>query len=497
MVLLPSICRSPGAVRARRGLLYRGRAVPTRAGPSLGRGLERESHWFGVREESVLIDVRLFHALLFWGLIPVLWGCILFNDARCFFLVVGVSVLAVVHVVVGGTGAADLLFHLGTTTLAMLVPFFFLRTQHALALESTRRHAGLQEHKAKVLATHAAVLREKSDRLDQLERLQNRFALVQVMATKLEAGEILQTLGHMWKKRTGVKGCLILRRQSNGNWGTAFSDGHFNMQDWVRVLASHPSLGRSRNIRRTLAPGKQLTLPGQPFGSTCILVPFTWDKDILAMGILEVDPAHLNESTEGFNIERKLVSIGLRRADLYDLMTERSRFDALTGAFLRRSFMERLEDGLRKSHRYNTPLFFSLLDIDNFKALNDRWGHLAGDKVLIALAAAVRKLAHPGITLGRFGGDEFALILEMDSIRDVFSWFDQLRQYVVENPVRDRETVLRFTVSAGVSGYLPNRPPVSELMAQADHALYQSKRAGRDRVMFWQGPGSVVTHAKK
>jgi diguanylate cyclase (GGDEF)-like protein len=149
--------------------------------------------------------------------------------------------------------------------------------------------------------------------------------------------------------------------------------------------------------------------------------------------------------------------------------------------------MERLEDGLRKSHRYNTPSFLRCLDIDNFKELNDRWGHLAGDKVLVSLANAVRKLAHPGITLGRFGGDEFALIFEMDTAKEVFSWFEELRQSFMENPVRDREALFRFTVSAGVSaGYLPDRPPVSELMAQADHALYQAKRAGRDRVMLWQ-----------
>lgn len=436
------------------------------------------------------IDVSFVHALLFWGIVPVLWGCIYFKGIRCVLVATVFVGLGIVHAVAGQGGAGDLLLHVGTYGLALLVPYCFLRSQRALSREFGRRRAVLEEQNAKVAEVHEAVVREKSERLDQLERLQNRFALVQVMATKLEAGEILQTLGHIWKKRPGVKGCLILRRQSNGNWGTAFSDGHFNVQDWVRVLASHPALGRSRIIRRTSAPEKQLTLPGQTFGATCILVPFTWDKDILAMGILEVDPARLDESTDGFNIERKLVSIGLRRADLYDLMTERSRFDALTGGFLRRSFMERLEDGLRKSHRYNTPLFFALLDIDNFKALNDRWGHLAGDKVLIALAAAVRKLAHPGITLGRFGGDEFALIFEMDTANEVFSWFEGLRQFTSENPVRDRDVILRFTVSAGVAGYLPDRPPVSELMAQADHALYQAKRAGRDRVIMWQAHSS-------
>ncbi|MBL0059505.1 MAG: GGDEF domain-containing protein [Elusimicrobia bacterium] len=443
------------------------------------------------------IDFDLAHALLFWGTVPVLWGCILFSDARCFFFGGIFGVLAVLHSATGLGGAVDLALHLGTYGLAVMVPLYFRRSQSALERDFTRRRSALQEQKTKVLHKHESVLREKADRQENLEALQNRFALVQVMATKLEAGEILQTLGHMWKKRAGVKGALILRRQLNGNWGTAFTDGHFNAQDWVRVLASHPSLGRSRNIRRYAASGKQLTLPGQPFGSTCLLVPFTWDKDILAMGILEVDPNGLEESSEGFNIERKLVSIGLRRADLYDLMTERSRFDALTGAFLRRSMTERLEDGLRKSHRYTTPLFFALMDIDSFKTLNDRWGHLVGDKVLIHLAQAVRRLAHPGITLGRFGGDEFALILEMETVTEVFAWFERLRQGVAETPLRDREAIIRYTVSAGISAYLPERPPLSELMAQADHALYQAKRAGRDRVMLWRAPGTTAPASRK
>ncbi len=417
------------------------------------------------------LDYAVVHALLFWGTIPVLWGCVRFRDARCFLLAGVFGLLSVLHSAGGPAGAWDLTMHLAAYGLAVLVPLYFRRSQILLEREFARRRAQVTDQRAKVADRHEAVLREKNELQENLERLQNRFALVQVMATKLEAGEILQTLGHMWKKRPGVKGCLILRRQLNGNWGTAFTDGFFTAQDWTRILASHPALARSRQIRRHAGSNKQLTLPGQAFHSTCMLVPFTWDKDLLAMGVLEVEPGRVEESTEGFNIERKLVSIGLRRADLYDLMTERSRFDALTGAFLRRSLTERLEDGLRKSHRYNTPLFFALMDIDQFKTLNDRWGHLVGDKVLIHLAHTVRRLSHPGITLGRFGGDEFALMLELEGATEVFSWFERLRQALAENPLRDREAVIRFTVSAGISAHLPDRPPLTELMAQADHAL--------------------------
>lgn len=436
------------------------------------------------------MTVEWIHALLFWGTLPVLWVSIRWREPRGILLGSALGLLALGHAWEDPHPLFDLFSHWGTFGLAALVPVYFRRYQSVLEREFARRKSHLDEHRAKSDQRHEIVLREKNELQENLERLQNRFALVQVMATKLEAGEILQTLGHMWKKRVGVKGCLILRRQLNGSWTTAFSDGIFNAQDWIRFLMAHPSIARSRRIRRTPANGRQLSFPGHPFGGACLLVPFTWDKDILAMGVVEIDPPRMEESLEGFNIERKLVSIGLRRADLYDLMTERSRYDALTGAFLRRSLTERLEDVMRKSHRYNTPLFFALMDIDHFKMLNDRWGHVVGDRVLVHLAQTVRRLGHPGVVLGRFGGDEFALILEMDSVTEVVAWFERLRQLLLDAPLRDREAIIRFTLSAGVSAYLPDRPTVSELLAQADHALYQAKRAGRDRIVPWRGPGT-------
>jgi hypothetical protein len=159
---------------------------------------------------------ELAHALLFWGTVPVLWVSIHWRDARGFLIAAVFGVFAVFHAW-GDAGALwDLAFHGGTLGLAALVPFYFRRYQSGLEREFARRKSHLSEQRSKSAHRHDAIVREKNELQDNLERLQNRFALVQVMATKLEAGEILQTLGHMWKKRTGVKGCLILRRQLNG-----------------------------------------------------------------------------------------------------------------------------------------------------------------------------------------------------------------------------------------------------------------------------------------
>jgi diguanylate cyclase (GGDEF)-like protein len=435
----------------------------------------------------MMVDV-LNAALFFWS--AAVWLAALQYDDQRYqaAAVAGVLASLLVNLSPGGWWPGTV-FHALTFAAAASVPAIHRRALRWIARNVTKRSGSLLLQRDRGRRRLESLGRERDARWVEVDEIQNRFTLVQVMATKLEAGEILQTLGQMWKARPSVKGCLILRRQPNGNWGTAYTDGHFNALEWVRTLTAQPALARARRIRRTTPAHSQLSLPGQPFGSSVLLVPFHWDRDVLALGVIEVTPEDMESQFEALNLERKLVSIGLRRADLYDLMTERSRHDALTGAFLRRSLMERLDDALRKSQRYNTPVFFALMDIDHFKSLNDRFGHLMGDKVLAHLADSIRKLSRPGISLGRFGGDEFALVLEMDRVEEATEWFDRLRRHLADTPVREGSAEVRATLSAGVAAYLPDHPPLSELMAQADEALYQAKKAGRDRVVIWRAPG--------
>ncbi len=316
----------------------------------------------------------------------------------------------------------------------------------------------------------------------RLDRLQNRVTLVQVMATKLESSDILQTLGNMWNELPFVRACLLIRRHPNGNWSTVYSNRIPNEQEWIDYLNANPHLAYSRKMRRYSPEKHRGSFPGTQTESSYLLVPFMWDKDALAMGSLAIDPARQDDKHEEFNEERKLVSLGLRRAYLYDLMKERSRHDALTGAFLRRTFMERLDEAMRKAHRYNTPLFFVLIDVDHFKTLNDQRGHLCGDKVLVHLTQTIRQLAAPSMTLGRFGGDEFSMIMEMEPLEEVMRWLENLRRIISYSVVHEGESEVRYTLSIGVSGYLPERPAKNDLIMWADKALYRSKKKGRNQV---------------
>jgi diguanylate cyclase (GGDEF)-like protein len=191
---------------------------------------------------------------------------------------------------------------------------------------------------------------------------------------------------------------------------------------------------------------------------------------------------------EGFHVERNLVSIGLRRAFLYDLMSERSRHDGLTGAFLRRPFMERVEEALRKHRRYQSPFTLALFDLDKFKSLNDRFGHLAGDRALVHLARTARALSVPGVTLGRLGGDEFAFLLEFPFFEDARAWAERFREEVRRKPPKEKDIDLPVTVSIGLAEAPSQRITVEELLQRADKALYAAKENGRNRVAVYADP---------
>jgi diguanylate cyclase (GGDEF)-like protein len=159
------------------------------------------------------------------------------------------------------------------------------------------------------------------------------------------------------------------------------------------------------------------------------------------------------------------------RAELLATVERLSRIDPLTGTFNRRAWDELVTDALRHAERSGQPLAVALLDLDHFKAFNDRHGHLAGDRLLKSAAAAWQAELRPGDLLSRYGGEEFAVLLPGCDRDDAVEVVDRLRRAMPTGQ----------TCSAGLAlwnrGELPD-----ELLQRADQALYRAKRDGRDRI---------------
>jgi diguanylate cyclase (GGDEF)-like protein len=124
-----------------------------------------------------------------------------------------------------------------------------------------------------------------------------------------------------------------------------------------------------------------------------------------------------------------------------------------------------------------------MFDIDHFKAVNDTYGHLVGDRVLRAVAAACRRVIREGDVLVRYGGEEFLVLLPGAGPTDVAEVGERIRRAVEETVVLDGEQRIAITISLGGTTYSDASATPDTLVAAADQALYEAKEAGRNRVL--------------
>jgi diguanylate cyclase (GGDEF)-like protein len=157
--------------------------------------------------------------------------------------------------------------------------------------------------------------------------------------------------------------------------------------------------------------------------------------------------------------------------------------DGLTGLLSRRRLLELAERDLARAQRYERPLSVLALDLDHFKQINDRYGHAAGDAVLIAVADALRAQTRQHDLVGRIGGEELAVILPETGLEAAERLAQRVRMHIAElRPSTDGATV-RVTVSLGVAQALPDDTTIHDALKRADRALYRAKEHGRDRVV--------------
>lgn len=157
--------------------------------------------------------------------------------------------------------------------------------------------------------------------------------------------------------------------------------------------------------------------------------------------------------------------------------------DTLTGLPNRRHFFDVAETCLLQSRRYGNPMTIGLLDLDNFKQINDTYGHSAGDEVLRVMADILRQVLRDSDTPARIGGEEFAVILTSTSLEDAVNALERIRATLSLTPITIGNRTLHATVSIGaVQWHEDEHENVHSLLMQADSALYRAKRRGRNRV---------------
>ncbi len=168
---------------------------------------------------------------------------------------------------------------------------------------------------------------------------------------------------------------------------------------------------------------------------------------------------------------------------LNEQLTEIAHRDFLTGVYSRRYFMDRLQQEFNRAQREHHPLTLLMLDIDHFKQINDQWGHPSGDSVLSALGALLLKHSRTYDVVGRYGGEEFCILLPGVSAHEGYRIAETLRTLIEDNIRLPDETDTPVTVSIGVAPFAEGDNPAGWFNS-VDQALYQAKHGGRNQTVL-------------
>lgn len=157
--------------------------------------------------------------------------------------------------------------------------------------------------------------------------------------------------------------------------------------------------------------------------------------------------------------------------------------DYLTELYNRRYFMTQLRSEIERTNRYGSHFSLAFIDIDNFKSINDRHGHLGGDEVLKRLAAECMACVRQTDTFARIGGEEFAMLLPETGPEDAQRMVERLRSRVESLPIPVDDEAIHVTVSIGLTSQTGELEHINSVLRRADEALYAAKRQGKNRVV--------------
>lgn len=356
-----------------------------------------------------------------------------------------------------------------------LVPALVVLTALVIAHQNVRR----KESKAEA-AVAAAAAREVAARMAQLERLQ---ALSQKVAAALTMDAIRAV---MWKYLPIITG-------ERAAWVAALADGRCEvMYDTSGMPAS-----RVESIMLRAVDGADVEadrgLPVRHDGWCCFRM-FAGGEVVGILAVSEAGGPIESEAARMLAAASAVLGIALRNVQLFTELRETAVTDSLTGCTNRAHLLDVFAGELRRSRRTGAELSVLMLDLDGFKDVNDREGHVAGDTVLRTIARRCRELLRQSDLRCRYGGDEFLFLLPDTPLAGAMHVAEMLRREIAALEIAHAAGATHLTCSIGIATVIPGELDPVPAIHRADQALYQAKRAGRNRVAVYD-PAAGEPHA--
>ena len=334
-----------------------------------------------------------------------------------------------------------------------------------------------QEAKAQAAASQAGAAIAEA-RAEEMERL---VTFGQALGRSLDLEAIRDVVTQHLPKLAGTDDAWAMMR-TDRHWQALAGTARENRRE---VERNREQLA----VRALDGELRSATDPVSMEGHLC--VPMTAGG--LAVGVLGV-PDSAGPFTEGrrraLAATAALLGIALRNAQLFQELREHSLRDGLTSCFNRTHALEVLDVELRRARRSQMPLSLIMFDLDHFKEVNDRYGHLCGDAVLAAVGGRMRDVLRGSDLKCRYGGEEFLVLLPETPLEGAKRVADSLRRELADLPIHWKDETLGITASFGVTVALPSEIDAEAIIGRADAALYRAKEQGRNCVRL--SPEAVV-----
>jgi diguanylate cyclase (GGDEF)-like protein len=275
--------------------------------------------------------------------------------------------------------------------------------------------------------------------------------------------------------QTAATAHIPLLAAGRGAWAVLRTPNHW--KSLMTIGDSSPG-ERERAAREALGDVDPSIGPGSQFACFPMIMAG------MPVGVLGVDadPPLNDQQRRMLTAAAALLAVSLKNAELFREVHENSVRDSLTGCFNRKHALEVMDSELRRARRSQLPLSMVMFDLDHFKRINDRHGHLAGDAVLGAVGRRMKTLLRGSDLRCRYGGEEFLILLPDTPLTGAIRVAENLRREMEAHPVVWNEESISMTASFGVTAITPGEVDPLAIMARADGALYRAKEQGRNCV---------------
>jgi diguanylate cyclase (GGDEF)-like protein len=362
-----------------------------------------------------------------------------------------------------------------------LIPFpYYVNIKlRKLKTNLIKKRDALKNEYGEVFIEYQQSIKTKKEYEEDMQRLSKLYALDAKLSTITSKQEYVNLILDFFSQDYGVFGGAILEKVSSG-WKKLSVSGILQGNDLASFIES---------IKLTNNETICYAIDNKEFNKqyfSILYFPMLIESNVLGCMFIVIKKDLEAKYIKDGSIFASHFALGLKRTNIFNDIRQKSRIDSLTGLLLRSYFLEKLKSEIQRTKYYEDRFYILMVDLDNFKNVNDKYGHLIGDKVLIEITKVILSCVGNDSLVGRYGGDEFIIFVPNLPKKEILLIANNINKSLKNNFFEENNEKFNVTASIGISCNSKDNLEVNAIINTADVALYKVKNNGRESVVFYK-----------